>query len=189
MKKLVAVFSVVCLLFVGTANSRGSIVVHAVETGGNVEFSGGGTADLTGLVQNGLVVMAPFVSPDVATFSVGGMTSSEIDGYNTLAGPTTFGSGGATFADNTSGDRFGIVVGSVLIVPNNYVSNSAIFGTSTYTGATFNSLGMTPGTYVWTWGQGESFTLHVGNVVPEPTTAIVWMTLAGAGLMVCRRRR
>lgn len=189
MKKILALFSIACSLIVVVDKGQCDIVVHAIETGGNVEFSGGGTADLTGLVQNGSNVMGRFVSPDFATFSVGGTTSFEIDGYLTLVGPTTFGTGGATVSDSTSGDQFGIIVGGVLAVPNGYVSNTPLFGTSTYNGASFNSLGMVPGTYVWTWGQGESFTLFVGDVIPEPATASICTVLSFAGLLLCRRRR
>ncbi len=49
MKKLITLLSVVCLLFVGTANSHGSILVNAVESNGDVVFSGGGTVDTSGL--------------------------------------------------------------------------------------------------------------------------------------------
>ena len=69
----------------------------------------------------------------------------------------------------------------------------------TFAGQTFASLGLTPGTYTWTWGDdpavagftpdnSDSFTLQIGPI-PEPTTAIVWTTLAGVGLFVGRRRR
>ena len=188
-RKLFALFSIVCLLNVVTDKSQCDIVVHAIETGGNVEFSGGGTADLTGLVQNGLNVMGRFVSPDFATFSTGGTTSFEIDGYGTPSGPSTFGSGGTTLSDSTTGDQFGMIGGNVLAVPNGYVSNTPLFGTSTYNGASFNSLGMVPGTYVWTWGQGESFTLFIGAAIPEPATASICTALSLAGLLLSRRRR
>jgi len=60
----------------------------------------------------------------------------------------------------------------------------------TFTGETFTSLGLTPGTYEWTWGSGASadaFTLNVGAV---PVPAAVW--LFGSGLLgligVARRK-
>ena len=43
-------------------------------------------------------------------------------------------------------------------------------GTSTYTGQTFLSLGLTPGVYEWTWGNTnkDSYTLMIGNSNPVP---------------------
>ena len=74
-----------------------------------------------------------------------------------IAGPTSFGSGGLTFANSGSGDIVGITgISDALVVPLGYDFGSALSDTSTYTGATFNSLGVTPGTYVWTWGEGEN---------------------------------
>ena len=65
-----------------------------------------------------------------------------------------------------------MVFGSrVLFVPSGYLSGNPLSGTSTYNNATFASLGVTPGTYVWTWGAGganQNFTLIIGPAgVPD----------------------
>jgi hypothetical protein len=76
------------------------------------------------------------------------------------------------------------LVGSVLFVPNGYVSDSPLSDTSTYDSQTFATLGATPGTYVWTWGSGvadDTFTLQIGPAVPaipEPSSLL----LLGVGL-------
>jgi hypothetical protein len=41
-----------------------------------------------------------------------------------------------------------------LIVPSGYKSNKLLAGSSLYEDATFDSLGMIPGEYTWTWGSG-----------------------------------
>jgi hypothetical protein len=54
--------------------------------------------------------------------------------------------------------------------------------TDTYAGQTISSLGLTPGTYTWTWGTGahaDSLTVQIGPAaIPEPSTAII--ALSGA---------
>jgi hypothetical protein len=51
----------------------------------------------------------------------------------------------------------------------------------TFNNATFASLGVTPGTYVWRWGPGanQRFTLQIGPVPDSGSTA----SLLGFGLL------
>jgi len=39
-------------------------------------------------------------------------------------------------------------------LPYKYVNNTPVSHTATYHSATFATLGVTPGTYAWTWGGG-----------------------------------
>ena len=51
-------------------------------------------------------------------------------------------------------------------MPQGYVSGAALSDSMTFNNATFASLGVTPGTYVWTWGTGlpnQNFTLIIGG--------------------------
>jgi hypothetical protein len=87
--------------------------------------------------------------------------------------------------------------GDSVIVGSSYVSGAPL-GTSTDTwdNATFSSLGLTPGTYKWAWGSAanadaDSFTVHIGTTVPEPSTrammALGFGLLGGAGFWTRRR--
>jgi hypothetical protein len=80
------------------------------------------------------------------------------------------------------GDLVGVIGAfGQLDVPVGYVSDGVLSDTSTYAGKTFTSLGVTPGTYKWTWGTGtnQNSTLDIGTAVPEPST---WaMMLLGLG--------
>jgi hypothetical protein len=73
-----------------------------------------------------------------------------------------------------------------LFVPSGYVSGSALSDSSTYDTATFASLGLTPGSYVWSWGIGadaDTFTIDVGSPIPEPASLALLATgLIGLGL-------
>jgi MYXO-CTERM domain-containing protein len=77
-----------------------------------------------------------------------------------------------------------------------YASNTLLVDSSTYANQTFSSLGVTPGTYVWTWGTGadqDSFTLIIRGAVPVPEpSALSQLGVGFAGLAlaaVWRRRR
>ena len=92
--------------------------------------------------------------------------------------------------ENCSGDNVG-VQGLPLLVPQGYVSGNPLSGTATYDNATFASLGITPGTYTWTWGTGvDSFTLQIGPAgVPDAGSTIGLLFLSLIGLFGLNRLR
>ena len=74
-------------------------------------------------------------------------------------------------------------------MPQYYVSGSVLSASDTWSGQTFASLGLTPGTYTWTWGSGadaDFFTMNIeGSAVPEPSSLL----LASSGLRASPSRR
>jgi hypothetical protein len=129
-----------------------------------------------------------------------GPTVASFDSYTStgpVTGPTSFGSGGDTHANSGSGSEVGIVSSEPdvldLILPEGYTSDSSLSDTSAYDNQTFTSLGVTPGTYVWTWGSGadQKFTL---DVVPAPVIGhglLVVLAVGGVllGSKLLERRR
>ena len=79
-----------------------------------------------------------------------------------------------------------------LSVPDGYVSGAALLSSATWNNATFASLGVTPGTYVWTWGTGgpnQNFTLIIGGAgVPDGGSTVSLLGFALLGLAALRRK-
>jgi hypothetical protein len=178
----------------GADPARAGLIVTMTESGGDVVIAGGGTADLTALTGAGGAAGHALIDPDSGIVAMGTTGSDSSDIYTGSGGPDSFGTGSTTNASTAGGDVFGIIFDNNLIVPRGYASGGALSATATYAGSTFVSLGVTPGTYVWTWGTGanaDSFTLQIGPVatVPEPSSVVMTGIAALAGIGYARRRR
>jgi plastocyanin len=135
------------------------------QVGANVVATGSGAIDLTGLTfigssgsdnpgidgPSGLIGTGPF--------------GSLVDAYQGFTGPTSFGIGPGGRSPNTASGDFVSMSGDgqQLFVPHNYVSGAALSDSMTFNNATLATLGVTPGTYVWTWGTraNQNFTLKI----------------------------
>ena len=99
-------------------------------------------------------------------------------------------------ANSASGDFVGIRNSerpiSGLLVPQGYSSGNPLSSSATWNNATFASLGVTPGTYVWTWGTGlanQNFTLIIGGAgVPDGGSTVSLLGFASLGLVALRRK-
>jgi len=188
-----AVTALVTIASAGTAvTAQAAYIVNATEIGGNVVFEGSGSIDLGGWNYFKITNNSGGVKAN-QTVGVGPVVGTDV--YRTpdnFSGPTIIGDGtGFTEPTSATGDttRLDWLI-SEMYVPPGYVSEAALAGSATFTGQTFLTLGITPGTYEWTWGSGasaDSYTLNVGAV---PIPAAVW--LFGSGLLglvgVARRK-
>jgi len=162
------------------------------QVGSNVVANGSGPINLTGLTFQGSVsTNGVGVLPLFGIIFTGPTGSVNVSQYAGFTGPTNFGSGGPLNANTGSGDFVGMRGGlGNLFVPQGYVSGAALSDSMTFNNATFASLGLTPGTYVWTWGTGlenQNFTLVIGGSVPDGGTTVMLLGVAFGALGMARR--
>jgi hypothetical protein len=180
-----------CLL-IGNGAAEAAVVMTLSESGGNVNLVASGTLNMAAISANFSGGATGFLKPNDLYLTTLGSGFADTSIHNGVVGPTSFGLGSIGFAANSgSGDALG-VFGSFggLIVPRGYVSGAPLSGTSTWSGQTFSSMGVTPGTYVYSWGAGataDTLTINVGAAVPEPSSSL--LGLVGALSLLRRRRR
>jgi hypothetical protein len=166
------------------------------QVGSNVVATGSGPINLTGLTgpSPGQVSGGAVIAPNAAIIQTGPTGLLNFDLYGGLfTGPANFGSGDFSVANTGSGDFVGLnVFVGTLVVPQGYVSGAALSDSMTFNNATFASLGVTPGTYVWSWGTGlpnQNFTLVIGGVgVPDGGSTVSLLGCVLLGLTALRRK-
>lgn len=196
---------VAALLMAPAVANATPFVVKLMQQGSNVIATGSGAFDLTSLAYRGSGVGTVFetINPSKAFFNLGQPNTSEtLDQYSGLiTGPTNYGSGssywvasvgnGSTVVFDGGGDTLSV---SKLYLPPGYRSGDPLSNTTTWDNASFASLGLTPGRYVWIWGTGaeQRFTLVIGGAVTAPEPATLGMYGFGVlliGAFVGLRRR
>jgi hypothetical protein len=161
------------------------------QVGANVVANGSGAFNLTGLIFNGSTNASSAINPSIGAIQTGAPGFIDVwSGFTT--GPTSFGSGNLSVANTASGDLVGSVptFGGNLFVPQGYLTGD-LSSSATWNNASFASLGLTPGTYVWTWGNGlpnQSFTLVIGGSVPDGGSTVSLLGCALLGLAALRRK-
>jgi hypothetical protein len=186
----VGLFAVIC------PSAKANYTATLTEVGSNVVGTGSGSLDLTGFGGPLPSAGGGLMFPSVGVLLLGA-PALEDDYIGIFSGPTSFGSGGFASADivGAAGPLVGIRGDlGFLFVFQGYNSGAPLAAsTNTWSSATFASLGVTPGTYVWTWGSGihaDSYTLQIGptNSVPETGSTIALM-LGAVGTLIAFRQK
>ena len=171
---------------------RAAYTVTFSQVGPDVVASGGGMIDTGGLAFYFSGDTGVGVNPRIADVLTGTPGPADLYyGKGMVTGPPSFGPGDGANASTGIGGLAGISpTNSLLVVPQDYVSGAPLSDTATYAGQSFATLGLTPGSYVYSIGSGanaDTFTVDVTSV-PEPAS----LSLLGAGLFgfaMTRRKR
>ncbi len=165
-----------------SSSARAAYTVIFEQVGSDVVATGSGSIDLTGLEPFGAGPSeSSEIYPSLGVEIVSG-NGVGVGIYTGISGPTSFGSGGffSTFTQ-TGDDAVGINASSdELLVTGGYASGAPLSGTATFANETFATLGLTPGTYVYTWGGGvDSYTVKISSVPELSSWAMMVLGFAG----------
>ncbi len=184
--------AIAALAFINPAQA--AFVYTFTQVGSDVHLSGTGAIDFIDLGH-----FSSAFSHGVYTDPSHGIIASGPDGgwifvYEGVSGPASFGPGSSNIlATHTTGDFLYIgAVGHSIAFSSDYLLGNLMTNSAIYEGQSFASMGLTPGSYVYTWGSGEhadslTVAVLVGDPIPEPGS----VALAGiglAGLLFCRWR-
>ena len=165
------------------------------QIGANVVGTGSGALNFIDLNFNSFLHTNAQINPSGGTILTGlqDQVFSEDIYTGSITGPTSFGSGGLTNASSGSGFLVGIN-GALdqVFIPGGITTNQPLPGSAIWNNATFASLGLTPGTYTWTWGTGlpnQNYTLIIGGAgVPDGGSTVSLLGCALLGLAALRRK-
>ena len=180
--------------FAAAQSAHAAMTLSINNEADNVVATANGSIDLTALtfVENGANFSS--IEPDAAALLSGEV--EDIGVYVGLSGPASWGSGGQTVATSSSGDGF-LIVGlqGAIAVPQGYTSGANLSSEAVFSGATIAGLGLTPGSYTYTWGSGPDADSLIVNIsaaappsVPEPSTALLGIIGLGAAFAFPRMR-
>ncbi|MDQ6647236.1 MAG: PEP-CTERM sorting domain-containing protein [Pseudomonadota bacterium] len=191
-----------CMVLRPCFASAPSYVLQVVQQGNRVIASGSGAFDLSGLTAKDQYLSVPAAVLPSVGYVYTGEATTRLDGYTGFSGPTSVGTGDFIIAATTAtGDAVGIFGSSdyygfpLIFVPTGYVSGTALMSSATWDNESFANLGVTPGTFTWTWGTeaGQSFTLTATattTAVPEPAVlGMFGLGLIGVGGFLALRGR
>ena len=165
--------ALILALLVSGGDARAGTIITFEQVGANVVETGSGAIDLTGLTLGGTTSGNAGTAPSFATTTLGPPSSTADSYYKGVTGPSSFGTRALSFfpAPGTEIDLESVKHWNEFEVPSGYVSGSALSATDTYDNTNLNTMGLTPGTYTYTWGTGadQSLTVQIVSAGLSPS--------------------
>lgn len=165
------------LLTASTAKSE--FIINMTEVGNDVVAIGSGTLNIIELSKiEGTGIVEPYLSPHTPAINIGApsLIETDLDIYRGVnRGPLDFGAYGSSVASFGTGDFFSFDSFDIQLIKG-YTSGSMLSSTATWSNDSFVTLGLTPGSYTWSWGSGSNadfIQLNIITAVPEPSAAIL----------------
>jgi hypothetical protein len=172
------------------AATPAAITINVDQVGTSVVVTGSGTFNTAGLSVYATNLQGqPVINPASGIIAVG--KSAPITIFTSLSGPSLGTLQGPITASSSAGDVFGFsrYLGGVYL-PNTYQSGAQLSGSATYLNASFKTLGLTAGQYVYRAVNNDSVTVNIGAAaVPEPATWAMMLIGFGAVGYSLRARR
>jgi hypothetical protein len=188
-KSLLAVAGLFVSL-VAPPQARAAYIVNIYQSGANVVLEGSGAITLDGLDFRGVGTVPEGLFIPNEGIIIGGPGQGvvlTVDTYATVTAAGSFGTGAEAVRDSST---FTSSVGlygdlALLWVPTGFKGGALPSGSMTFNNQTIASLGLTEGSYAWTWGSeadDQQFIVNVGNVgssaIPESSS----LALSGCGM-------
>ncbi|MCY2935272.1 MAG: PEP-CTERM sorting domain-containing protein [Planctomycetota bacterium] len=192
LKSIVAVFAL--MLAASPMAGAADLNFTIQQVGSNVVMTGSGSVNTAGLTSNGSADRAGSVNPSFSAFAMGSPSTVTDTFWASLTGTKpAIGTGSFTLASSGTGDSFGVVTlgNGGLYLPPTYISGANLSGQSTFASTTLSGLGLTTGSYTWTWGSGANAGSAIMTIgaVPEPSTYVLGAIATGVMAAVARRRK
>jgi hypothetical protein len=191
-----AVFSVALAL----APAKAEFTISIQQVGANVVGTGSGSVDTAGLTAGNTIPRGLYdlVDPQFANYGAGEPLEPNtiFRQFSGVSGPSSFGPSSQTTNASSSTGISLILAGrdGIVELPSDYLSGSFFTNQDIFSNKTLDGLGLTLGTYTYTFGAGDdadSIVVQIGPVapVPEPSTwAMMILGFSGIGFMAYRRK-
>ena len=194
-KKILPLLAGSFLLLATASAANAAMILRLEEVGGDVVITGSGSINLSGLTLKTSPNDYDNIFTPTQLYAGPEFISDGVTQWSGLTGPSIiFESGAALHADTGTGNLFGVVSDDtsdpggtplpLLVLPRSYVSGAALSGTTQFNSQTFATMGITPGTLIWTLPTGDSVTITTdAQPVPAP------LGVAGAAAVFSYIRR
>lgn len=172
LKQCLSTGAVSASLLLATTPAHAVYNIVMTESGGNVVATSSGSINTAGVTTSANAAWCSgglgSINPSYPTVCIG--TGASGSAFSASIAPPNVGTGVGATATSGSGQPV-FLAGSTIYLPPGYTSGAALSSTTTWAGKTLATLGVTVGTYTWSFGTGanaDSIVLSVGTTPPAP---------------------